>query len=245
MVSQEWLRQKAENVKVNLYLRLILPELVESHRLSLCHVEFGLITKGQHRYSIEELHKLAAPLVACMVTAIVLHLLAGLSREHSNFALEAIRGVVSLALLTFVGAITTDAPVRKTLRDNIQTFLSDWPSDIRTAIKNFDLEPSLLEYVCCKRCFSLYDPHNYPYSGDFSSPLNCTFHETPTSDECVTRLLDANSDGCTKPSCCYFYQPLSSWIGRLLSQLGLPNILWTSLSPAVGQMHDIWDGDVF
>ena len=245
MISQEWLRQKAENVDVNSYFRSVLPELIESRKLSLCHVKFGLITKGQHRYSIEELHKLAAPLVACMVTAIVLHLLAGLSREHSNFVLVAIRGVVSLALLTFVGAITTDAPVKKTLQDNIQTLLSDWPSDIRTAIKKFDLEPSLLEYVCCKRCFTLYDPHNYPYGGDFSCPRNCTFRETPTSDECATQLLDANSDGRTKPSCHFFYQPLSSWIGWLLSRPGLPNILRTSLSPEVGQMHDLWDGDVF
>ena len=135
-----------------------------------------------------------------MATAIILHILAGLSREHSNFVLVAIRGVVSLALITFIGSITTDTLAQKTLHENIQVLLSDWPSDIRTAIKKFDLEPSLLEYVCCKRCFSLYDPHNYPYNGDFGCPPNCTFCETPTSDECVTQLLDANAKVARNPA---------------------------------------------
>ena len=181
------------------------------------NVDFRLIAKGHHRCSTEQLYKLAAPLVACMATAIVLHILVGLSREHSNFVLVAIRGVVSLALITFIGSITTDTLAQKTLHENIQALLSDWPSDVRTAIKKFDLEPSLLEYVCCKPCFSLYDPHNYPYNGDFGCPPNCMFRETPTSDECATQLLDANANGRTKPRCRFFYQPLSSWIGQLLA----------------------------
>ncbi|KAI6114578.1 hypothetical protein EDD16DRAFT_1438093, partial [Pisolithus croceorrhizus] len=88
-------------------------------------------------------------LVACMITAIVLHILAGVSHKHSNFVLVAIRGVVSLALLTFTSAITTDTLEMWTLNKKIQSFLSNWPSDIHAAINKFDLEPSLLEYVCC------------------------------------------------------------------------------------------------
>ncbi|KAI6108669.1 hypothetical protein EV401DRAFT_1891792 [Pisolithus croceorrhizus] len=144
IVTQEWLRQKAENVKFKSYLRSILPELVDN-----CH----------HRCSMEQLHKLAAPLVVCMITAIVLHILAGGSHAHSNFLLVAIWGVVSLALFTFTSSTTSDMLARQTLHEKIQSFLSNWPSDIHTAINELDLKPSLLDSLCGQACQAFYEWH--------------------------------------------------------------------------------------
>jgi len=51
MVTQEWLRQKAENVKPYSYLGSILPELVETRKLLLC--ECGLQTHCKRSSSLQ------------------------------------------------------------------------------------------------------------------------------------------------------------------------------------------------
>lgn len=78
-------------------------------------------------------------------------------------------------------------------------------------------------------------------------PQICTFRETPESKICGTRLLHNKTKGeGVVPIRRYIYQPMKSWLGRLLSR---PDIEASMSSPKGAtnddKLTDIWHGAAF
>ena len=122
------------------------------------------------------------------------------------------------------------------------------PSDPRTVVNRFDLDPRCSSFVQCPVCYSL-----YPYNGTITSTppeINtCTHRPTPTSPPCGVPLWeDRKLGGKTSltPHRKYIHQNLKEWVGRLLTRPGAEDLLRQPCdkpgTPAY--MEDIWDAPV-
>ncbi|KAM6491030.1 hypothetical protein JOM56_013269, partial [Amanita muscaria] len=81
-----------------------------------------------------------------LITAIILHLITGLSRPGANFLLEAMSLIIKATcskVTQLLASPATDTPSLSDVNDD------RWPFDIRSAIKKFQLEPDLIYYACC------------------------------------------------------------------------------------------------
>ena len=182
-----------------------------------------------------KLFGLPPPLVVSLFVVVSLNLLAGVSRENSNFVLSALYFIV-YSTCTYLQRRTL--PISATIDPLLQPI--NWPADLRTAMKDFQLDPDLVKYASCPKCCCVYAPiANHQY------PSVCTHKEFPTSDACGEQLIRVDGT----PIRPFFYQPVRSWLGRLLSRPGIEEIMdkvWdSSLVNGVGNiMNDIWDGTV-
>ncbi|KAJ8518276.1 hypothetical protein ONZ45_g4631 [Pleurotus djamor] len=152
---------------------------------------------------------------------VILYLLAGVSQRVSNFSLSGIR-----ELLKFSPSDSRSL---------------DIPSEVTTVIKGLDLKhPSTKTYVCCPKCYALYDSS--------SPPEFCQSRPTPQSSICGKRLMTAHHRGIRNtraPSRQFIYNDLKHWIGWMLSRPDLAQILDRDPVRYGGDaMHDIWDGEI-
>lgn len=117
-----------------------------------------------------------------------------------------------------------------------------WPIDIRTAIKRLELSPDIVTYACCKKCYSLFGNKDGPY------PEFCTFRETKKSKVCGGKLTIRNADGEVVPLLPYAYQPMTSWLARLLSRPGIEDAMRKTVDKLDVSnkflRKDIFDADV-
>lgn len=198
---------------------------------------------------MEVLDYVAYPLLASILIATTLHILGHTSRNHTNFILVALRILVASMLTRFlVNSLGKSSTSREGgLPDQVDAVVSDWPEDIRTAMRIFDLDPTLLEHVCCTRCFSLYGPFNEGTTNYDDVPMFCTFQETPSSDPCGAHLLQQHGRE-FRPCSQYFFQPLASWLSWFMSQPNVVRSLHRVVSgmseSSSGRMDDIWDGEL-
>jgi hypothetical protein len=189
-----------------------------------------------------------APLAASLLTAIALYLLSGLSRSHSNFLLNALRIIViaTCSLLAGQATMTLSGQVPPNIPSSIKGLHNsdNWPRDIRTALQAFDLDPDTMHYACCKKCFSIYPPES---KENPRYPKFCTFRETPGSPKCGVKLLQSKVKGeGVIPIRRYVYQPMKSWLGRLLSRPDLEEVMLPPVKPGIfPKMKDIWHGSAF
>lgn len=154
----------------------------------------------------------------CLLTALVLHIFSGLSRESTNFLLVSLHAIVTA---TYTACIQTfgieDAKYSRLFS------MSDWAFDIRTVIATFPLHPDLVHYACCPRCFALYAPEsNQKY------PRKCTFRKFEGGEECgspITAASSGSGNRTTRPIRTFAYQPLTTWLARFLARPGLTKFL--------------------
>lgn len=120
--------------------------------------------------------------------------------------------------------------------------LLKFPSDYRTILNHFDLDPRLRFFVCCPSCCTLYE--------DVDFPDTCTFREFPSSSPCSVRLKWERMI-CGKPMIRpvrkFAYQELKGWLGRILSYPEIESALEAPLSnisvshSGNEPFHDIFD----
>lgn len=166
-------------------------------------------------------------MLVSLVTVIVLHLIPGLSRESSNFALFGIRLGITSACIAYVRA----CGVNGTLPDPLKVLTGKWtwPVDIRTAMEYFDLTPDLVLYASCPRCCCLYRPKSAT-SPRF--PEFCKFQEFRGQRRCGERLIQEREEG--KPTIAlktFAYQPFQTWLGKLLARPGLIESMKATTAP--------------
>jgi len=166
-------------------------------------------------------------LTASFLTAVILHLIPGLSRDSSNFLLAALRIIITAACISFVKSCFKDVDI--TGLDPLEGH--PWFADIRTATREFHLEPDIILYAYCKSCSSCYEKVNGQY------PDTCTFKETTKSDPCGAPLtMEVSGSSEPVPIRAFPYQPISSFIARLLSrpeiieQMNTTTSTWKSVS---------------
>ena len=119
-----------------------------------------------------------------------LFLVAGLSREHVN------------AILTIQQQILTLFKQEEylTTEEDSDSAASSLPADIRTVLRNLDLEPFIRRAVCCPRCFEQYVLE--------ACPAMCSKRQTTKSKACATPLLRRNNT----PYRFYNTQSMKSWL---------------------------------
>jgi hypothetical protein len=166
--------------------------------------------------ALEVLNQIAYLLLASILIATTLHIFGHTSRNHMNCVLVALHILVVSTLTRLLvhsfGKTSTSSDGREGgLPAQIDAILSDWPDNIRTVMCIFNIDPTLLEYVCCPRCFSLYGPFSNGTT-TYSDVLEfSTFQEKPSSHPCRTWLLQQH--GKEFHTCSpYFFQPLTSWL---------------------------------
>lgn len=159
---------------------------------------------------------------ACHILVLMMHLFFGLARRATNVL---IHGLCTIVLLS--------SGAQSTLWDNVSI-------DLVTIFKKYRLDPITHNYVCCPRCFALYDPS--------SAPPQCTFKEFNDSTPCKaqlfrTRVIRANKHVVQIRT--YLHQDLKQWVGRFLSRPDIDEILdRPPPTMATKFMEDIWHGSI-
>ncbi|KAJ7505019.1 hypothetical protein B0H11DRAFT_1614230, partial [Mycena galericulata] len=110
-----------------------------------------------------------ATIVVWYILGAVLHLLCGISEQHCRFILSSANVLHTLY----------QPPAEATASEYAI------PADVRTLLDRLAIHPTTQSFVCCPRCFFLYDmdrgvPDSYPE--------RCTNHDTPDGPVCNRRL---------------------------------------------------------
>ncbi|XP_006460515.1 hypothetical protein AGABI2DRAFT_57528, partial [Agaricus bisporus var. bisporus H97] len=108
------------------------------------------------------------------------------------------------------------------------------PTTVETLVIRSNIEPKAKSYVCCPRCFQLYNREHYPAS--------CNYTEFPGGPECQAHLRQPNG----KPIREYAMQEFKDWLARLYARPGLEELLDRDVlgSSTPERMSDIWDAPV-
>ncbi|KAH7066016.1 hypothetical protein BKA62DRAFT_679474 [Auriculariales sp. MPI-PUGE-AT-0066] len=120
---------------------------------------------------------------------------------------------------------------------------SDWKwnpaSNVRTATKRLDINPTIKRSVCCGKCFSGYALDNIPEQ--------CSWHKTQRSQPCghslrTIRWTRANGD-ISVPRNLYSIQSFPSWVEWFLSRPDIEDHLEASWNhiPSTCEMRSTWD----
>jgi hypothetical protein len=187
---------------------------------------------GSYSSAFNVAGRLPPPLFLSILTAITLNVIAGLSRAAVNFLLVSLSAIVAASLELVVDSRPDADGAGKPSQSAIGNY--KWPFDIHTAIKEFELNPHLIYYVCCPACSALYAYD--PTKKIQKLPSLCT--HVFLGELCTANLLQPNS----KPIRQFAYQSLSSWLAGFLSQPGIVDILKTKVSetnPGCLADHDL------
>ncbi len=188
-------------------------------------------------------------LTLTLVTAVIVHTFASISHPQSAFLLRALKAII------FGVFVWCNTPT-KALSEAQRLLLKCIPRDIRTALRILHLEPEIMRYACCPKCFALYLPSEDPGRSDDPYPHTCS-HTPPGGEPCGTTLvveerLAPKHKGephrrVFRPIRVFPYHTLSSWLKVFLSRPEIEKVLMTSWdnTSADGIWRDIKDSPVF
>ncbi|MBW0537189.1 hypothetical protein O181_076904 [Austropuccinia psidii MF-1] len=186
-----------------------------------------------------------------------LYLTCGLSKSSCRKARDSLAHIMQI-----VSSNTETKPSFETLL----------PCDMQTVIKKLKLEVTLERYVCCTRCYSLYDVE--------TAPRECSYQETLKSPYCgadlfqlakfrrlshivfptqknasfsnrkkYTHIQLPNQPRLKTPHATFLFQPLLTWITWFLNSAGVEEAIdeWTKkLTTGIsGHKCDISHGEVW
>lgn len=182
-----------------------------------------------------------------MVT--VLHTLSGVSFSASQYVLATLRAII-FGAMTVNRALPTSSNSGSDPADWARDFAKRIPLDLRTAIDVLGLEPDIVSYACCPKCFATYKPHGS--KPDDPYPRKCTRMEDGDS-RCNKRLVRAvgikpvrQGDPVRtvyRPVKTYVFRRFQSWLADLLGRPGIEAAIqesWTR-QPDAAQCTDIMD----
>lgn len=175
------------------------PHIVEHHRhFTLCMSHWLLSIYVLTIFQLQLLIALSPSTntahiftLTCLLAA-WLHLIVGLSREATSRTLKFIDLIIDYA-------------IRSPSHYSV-------PHDVRTAMASISVEPKIIRYICCPKCF-----HCYSFDG---LPQQCNWRETAKSKRCGEQLWTVRSTQ-TGPTIIpwrlYTLQCLKSWLEYFLS----------------------------
>ncbi|OJT15521.1 hypothetical protein TRAPUB_7214 [Trametes pubescens] len=175
-------------------------------------------------------------LLAALLMVSILHTLAGVSFPVAQFVLASMKVLLfgAFSLNTVAGTTRTSRPeltaAHKAIVDAI-------PYDLRTVLKNLQVEPDIVSYACCSKCFAIYHPDSTNSKHPF--PRRCTRGGGETGvPSCNRRLIksrpvkaskDANpSDTADRPIRTYVYRKFKSWLADFLGRPGIETAILES-----------------
>ncbi|EPS92435.1 hypothetical protein FOMPIDRAFT_1137757, partial [Fomitopsis schrenkii] len=117
-------------------------------------------------------------------------------------------------------------------------------TDIRSITTEFNLDAHTIPYVCCPKCFALYESRG--------CPAECSHKATATSAECNTKLWRSrsiNGKSYALAEKTYLHQSMKHWMARFLARPGIESIVDARRHLAQAALpstrSDIWDAPVF
>lgn len=176
----------------------------------------------------------------CCIVALWLHLRARVSRQTCGTILRCLQ-----VLLTITFAITSRA-IQTVLGADVQLTPPRIPTDIRTAAQMQRLDPCIIRYICCSKCFTV-----YPDTIQSKTHPTCTWKESPRSCECGNSLWTnrQTSKGPKRvPKTLYSTQSLDNWLQFFLGRSAIEDALIRSFHDQQrnrrafgGEMRDVHD----
>ncbi|MBW0517938.1 hypothetical protein O181_057653 [Austropuccinia psidii MF-1] len=196
--------------------------------------------------------------ISCILSFIMwLYLMCGLSKTNCRKARDMIEVLINLVLV--------NAGSKK-------KFMSDIPYDVQTIIKCLKLDFPVEHYVCCPKCYSLYDVE--------VAPEECGYQATVNSHLCRTELFRAHrfnplqrvnfttnqplkirmprqqgqiqllgEPRLRNPHTSFVSQSILSWIRWFILEPGVEESIdeWAAQvsSDSTGGLHDVTQGDVW
>ncbi|KAK0505142.1 hypothetical protein EDD18DRAFT_1061816, partial [Armillaria luteobubalina] len=102
------------------------------------------------------------------------------------------------------------------------------PVDPPTLFKDFNLEPNIATYLCCRSCHALYLYNSSMKYDHDSTPKSCVRRPAASELSCDYPLWEERHVGgqiAMTPWLKYIHLDLKEWLGRLLARLGIEDIL--------------------
>ncbi|KAL6300925.1 hypothetical protein BKA93DRAFT_694783, partial [Sparassis latifolia] len=90
---------------------------------------------------------LSPAVAACKFLVLVLSLICHVSRERCNFVLYVLQFI-----MRHLGEKEAGSTGSRIENSHVQEI----PSDSRTLLRQFNLDPTVRSYICCPRCYCLY-----------------------------------------------------------------------------------------
>ncbi|KAL1944059.1 hypothetical protein VTO73DRAFT_3877 [Trametes versicolor] len=172
------------------------------------------------------------PVYSYSIVSAYSNLLLGLSRRATGTLMAGLRSTIHVTLQY------ARAPGPLLSQDH--QLLRQLNRDPRTILNALDLDPHVVPYNCCSRCFALYD-----LSGVV--PTTCTNRSAPESPPCGTKLSRRRKIGGNEvafPVRKYLHQSMKHWLGRMLCRKDIETWLRVSRwdnNRAKTTMKDIFD----
>jgi hypothetical protein len=168
-----------------------------------------------------------------MFLVVVLNVFGHLARPSCNFALRILKCLVQCALQQNNGHLT-DPHVR---------LLNDFPTDIRSVRKAFDLEPTITIYATCPKCCFTHKPIRTK-SGIDVYPSRCQYVQFKGGKNCgarITKQRVQNGQSIRSPIRPFAYQSFPAFVANLLSRPRVEDMLDRAWQEPKKEMRDIWD----
>lgn len=163
-------------------------------------------------------------LIAIYVAVLTMHIIYHVPRNGTK------------VLLSGMKSIAESSPALAEIADQI-------PSDPRTVISQYRLDPVTRPYLCCPSCYSLYP---YATSNEVAIPQTCHRQLDPSKPspcgESLWRTAHIGSKEYQVPVKKFLHQEMGQWIARLLSRPGVEDCLENPHFSTDGILRDIWDG---
>lgn len=156
-----------------------------------------------------------ATLLACL-NVLVLNLFGHVTHRWCNFTLKMLHNILQEAY---------GGDGRKLNGREIK-ILENFPHDLRTVRKAFDIEAKTTTYAACPKCNCTYAPL---MEGDLAIyPSNCTWREFPTSEACAESLVESRiveGQSMRYPKRPFVVQNFDAFVANLLSRPGVEEAL--------------------
>jgi hypothetical protein len=173
-----------------------------------------------------------------MFIVVVLNLIGQVPRRSCNWVLATCKILVSSALEDEHGVLS---PANAKL-------MEDFPADLRSVRRNFDLEPDTVIYATCPRCCFTHAPILKKTKNTTLSiyPPRCKYVRFQGGRPCgaaLTRRRVHDGQSVRAPIRPFAYQTLSSFTANLLSRPGIEDMIdraWNMQNQE--ELWDIWDG---
>ncbi|CDO75322.1 hypothetical protein BN946_scf184517.g5 [Trametes cinnabarina] len=163
-------------------------------------------------------------LMAGLVMVTVLHTFAGVSFPAAQYVLATVKvlllGAFTLEMFDLPGSPT---PL---LSPAQQAALRGVPLDLRTVLDLLQVNPNIVSYACCPRCFATYLPD--PADADHPYPRTCTRRAFPDAPQCNRKLVRSENvkgkkkgdpaQTITRPEKVYSYRRMKSWLAEFLGR---------------------------
>lgn len=161
--------------------------------------------------------------------ALVLNVFGNVTRSWCNTTLRLLAILLGLAF-----SKDGDPTVRE------QNLLDNFPRDIRTVRKVFDLEAKTTIYATCPQCLCTYAPEVRGKVNVY--PARCSWQRFPTSNECGARLTKRKVvDGCSvrEPIRPFVVQDFDEFKAAMLTRPGMEDLL--DKGTVFNDQSELWD----